>query len=84
MSASLNVALLQLAGHGADPQRALEIGTEACRRAAVEGADIALFPEIWQLSYEVWTDDEAVLQGRLDLAEPGRRPVRRALHPPGG
>jgi predicted amidohydrolase len=69
MADTLNVALLQLESPGADPQRALQAGTEACRSAAAAGADIALFPEVWQLGYEVWSDDEAERTARFALAE---------------
>jgi predicted amidohydrolase len=54
--ATLNVALLQLRSPGADPERALAEGDRACRRAATFGADIALFPELWQIGYQWWDD----------------------------
>lgn len=53
---SLTVALLQLLSPGADPDRALREGEKACREAARLGADIALFPEMWQIGY-AWSDD---------------------------
>ena len=31
------------------PERARETGARACRQAAALGADIALFPELWQI-----------------------------------
>jgi len=48
---SLRVALLQLRSPSADPQRALREGERACRDAAGLGADVALFPEMWQVGY---------------------------------
>jgi predicted amidohydrolase len=42
------VALLQLR---ASPGRELEVGLRACREAAARGADLALFPELWQVGY---------------------------------
>ena len=48
---SLNVALLQLRSPGADPERATREGEKACREAAQLGADLALFPEMWQIGY---------------------------------
>jgi predicted amidohydrolase len=42
------VALLQLP---AAPGRELEAGVQACREAAARGADVALFPELWQVGY---------------------------------
>ncbi|MGD0168019.1 MAG: carbon-nitrogen hydrolase family protein [Gaiellaceae bacterium] len=53
---SLTVALLQLRSPGVDPGRALCEGEKACREAARLGADIALFPEMWQIGY-AWSDD---------------------------
>lgn len=44
----LTVALLQLAP---EPTDYLTRGTEACRQAAATGADIALFPEMWNVGY---------------------------------
>jgi predicted amidohydrolase len=48
---SLTVALLQLKSRGADPAQALQDGERACRQAAALGADLALFPEMWQIGY---------------------------------
>lgn len=53
---TLTVALLQFRTPGADPERALREGEAACREAARLGADIALFPEMWQIGY-AWFDD---------------------------
>ena len=50
-AAELRVALLQLAGSGYDREASLERGLGACRRAAAEGADVALFPELWSTGY---------------------------------
>ena len=41
------VALLQMAGCGADRRAGSEKGEAFCRRAADAGADLALFPELW-------------------------------------
>ncbi len=53
----LRVALLQLRGAGYDRGESLERGSAACRRAAAEGADIALFPEMWSTGYAFPDDD---------------------------
>ncbi len=55
---TLTVALLQLRSPGADPDRALSEGEKACREAARLGADLALFPEMWQIGYAWWDDPE--------------------------
>jgi N-carbamoylputrescine amidase len=47
----LRVALLQMAGQGSDQAANLAKGEIACRQAAARGADIALFPEMWNIAY---------------------------------
>ncbi len=51
MTTPLRVALLQLAGHGFDQAANLAAGDAACRQARDLGADIALFPEMWNVAY---------------------------------
>jgi predicted amidohydrolase len=59
----LNVALLQMTPCGGDdPEANLSKGEAFCRRARVAGADIALFPEMWNVGYTFF-----------DRAEPGAR-----------
>jgi len=62
---SLTVALLQLRSPGPDPERALQEGERACREAAQLDADIALFPEMWQIGYAQW---EAAAKAREAFA----------------
>jgi N-carbamoylputrescine amidase len=45
------VALLQLAACGHDQAANLAKGEAACRRAAAMGAEVALFPEMWNVGY---------------------------------
>jgi predicted amidohydrolase len=54
----LRLALCQSASRG-DPQANLEKGLVVCSRAAEEGADIAILPEMWQIGYAPCPDDEA-------------------------
>lgn len=54
---SLAVALLQLRSPGPDPLRALREGERACRAAAGRGAELVLFPELWQLGYSACPDE---------------------------
>ena len=54
----LRLALCQSASSG-DPQANLEKGLALCSRAAEEGADIAILPEMWQIGYAPCPDDEA-------------------------
>lgn len=46
-----NVALLQLAS-AHTMEQALTIGLAACDKAKEQGADLALFPEMWQIGYQ--------------------------------
>jgi N-carbamoylputrescine amidase len=48
----LGVALLQIEAAAYDQAENLMRGERACRRAAALGADIALFPEMWNVGYE--------------------------------
>jgi predicted amidohydrolase len=50
------VALLQLLAAGNDQQANLLKGDKACRSAADLGADLALFPEMWNIGYYEWGD----------------------------
>lgn len=52
---SLKVALLQLLP-GSSLEENLRIGLEACQKAKEMGADIALFPEMWSVGYEIPED----------------------------
>jgi N-carbamoylputrescine amidase len=50
------VALLQLLAAGNDQDANLLKGDRACREAAGLGADLALFPEMWNIGYYEWGD----------------------------
>jgi len=49
--ARLKVALLQMVARGEDQAANLVKGEAFCRRAKETGADIALFPEMWNIGY---------------------------------
>lgn len=53
----LKIALLQILSEG-DP---LKTGMSACEKAAVMGADIALFPEMWNCGYDFTEDNVKAL-----------------------
>ncbi len=62
----LKIALLQMTSCGTDQEANKRKGEEFCRRAAGMGADIALFPEMWNIGYtaydpRVWEQDYAPL-----------------------
>ena len=63
----LRLALCQSASSG-DPQTNLEKGLALCSRAAEEGADIAILPEMWQIGYARCPDDEAGRARWQDMA----------------
>ena len=48
---TINVALLQMVACGNDQEANLSKGEAFCRRARDMGADIALFPEMWNIGY---------------------------------
>ena len=47
----VSVALLQTTPEEMNPKFNLEKGIEACRKAKALGADLALFPEMWNIGY---------------------------------
>jgi predicted amidohydrolase len=54
MMGMFRVALLQLLAVGNDQEANLLKGDKACREAAGLGADLALFPEMWNVGYYEW------------------------------
>jgi predicted amidohydrolase len=48
---TLTIALLQVAAHGYDQEANLRTGEAYCRTAAAMGADVVLFPEMWNIGY---------------------------------
>ena len=52
----LKIALLQIGSHRTDQKSNLEKGLKYCREAAGSGADIILFPEMWNIGYESFDD----------------------------
>lgn len=65
---ALTIALLQLPGSENDPDSNLRAGLRACRIAAERGADIAVFPEMWQLGYAPCPAEGPARQAWLDRA----------------
>ena len=51
--AILKIALLQMFAHGPDQEANLLKGEQFCRQAKEQGADIALFPEMWSNGYHI-------------------------------
>jgi len=47
----IKVALLQMTSYGEDQSANERKGEEFCRNASKIGADIALFPEMWNIGY---------------------------------
>ena len=54
----IQVALLQMAAGGSDQDANGAKGAEYCRRASEMGADIALFPEMWNIGHTRCPPDE--------------------------
>jgi predicted amidohydrolase len=55
--AQLRVALLQMSPCGSDQDANCAKGDSFCREAARQGADVALFPEMWNIGYSSYTPD---------------------------
>ncbi len=57
----LNIALLQISPHEST-QDNLIVGLSACERARQHGADLVLFPELWQVGYqkELFISEDAI------------------------
>ena len=53
----LKIALLQMASHGTDQEANKRKGEAYCRRAREMGADIALFPEMWNIGYTAYASE---------------------------
>ena len=62
------IALLQMVSHGLDQAANLEKGEAFCRKAAHAGADLALFPELWNVGYTL--GDPAVWAGAITRDHP--------------
>ena len=58
MMGIVKVALLQMTSCGAGQRANLEKGEKFCREAQAMGADIALFPEMWNVGYSFFRQDE--------------------------
>ena len=54
---TFRVALLQMTSYGYDQDANLAKGVEFCRRAKAMGADLALFPEMWNIGYTSFCPD---------------------------
>lgn len=57
MKSLVKVALLQLLSHADDQVANLKKGDAYCRKAKEQGADIALFPEMWNIGYTPFHQD---------------------------
>lgn len=56
MSNKLKIALLQISPFKTDQRGNLLKGDRYCRKAKEEDADIILFPEMWNIGYEIFID----------------------------
>ena len=59
----LKVAFLQILP-GKNAEENLRIGIEACKEAKIQGADIALFPEMWSVGYQ-FSHNKDALRGQV-------------------
>lgn len=68
---TVKVALLQMAACGADQEANLVKGELFCRQARQQGADIALFPEMWNIGYSFYDGDRERWQAQAVGQEDG-------------
>jgi N-carbamoylputrescine amidase len=72
---ALRVALLQMVPYGSDQEANLAKGEVFCRHARDMGADIALFPEMWNIGYSGYAPTNAEPETDLwrapELWQPG-------------
>lgn len=68
----VTVALLQLRAAGRDLDANLERGLRACRDAKAMGADLALFPEMWSVGYDLHEGEASgeLMSLAIDLGDP--------------
>lgn len=71
------VALLQLLPEETQEGN-LQKGLEACRRAKAMGADLALFPEVWNIGYRLEQPPEALAEAAIGLEGPFLQAFRGA------
>lgn len=57
MSNNIKIALLQIISNTDDQEANLQKGDAYCRQAKEQGADIALFPEMWNIGYTPFNQD---------------------------
>lgn len=71
----LKIALLQIASFGMDGENNLNKGIEAFKKVKDLGADLALFPEEWNIGYSFFYDiilsahnrSKKICQGRISI-----------------
>ena len=66
---NIQVALLQQLPE-ADLEGNRKKGEVVCRRAKAMGADIAVFPEMWSIGYQLEADAEAMQQKAISREHP--------------
>ncbi|TDC79215.1 carbon-nitrogen hydrolase family protein [Streptomyces hainanensis] len=64
----MRIALVQWRAAEAAPEENLRRGLAACERAAELGADLVVFPELWQTGYAPCPEDAAGARAWADLA----------------
>ena len=65
----ITIALLQMTACGDDQDANLAKGEAFCRRAREMGADVALFPEMWNVGYTFYDPWHGLLTSP-DVEEP--------------
>lgn len=71
----LNIALLQMLPVEFDIQKNIDIGSAFCRKAAKEGADLAVFPEMFSIGYPTPHNDNNSFEIWHQVAFKGQKPI---------
>ena len=67
----LTIALLQMTSNGSDQDVNLAKGEAFCRQAHEMGADIALFPEMWNIGHSFFDPREPQARARWQAQRSG-------------
>ena len=66
---NINIGILQILPSQLQEEN-LKKGIDACRKVKVKGADIIVFPEMWNIGYEISQDPQELNKKAIDINSP--------------
>lgn len=63
---NINIGILQILPNTSQDDN-LKKGIDACRKAKAKGADIIVFPEMWNIGYEISQDPQELNKKAIDI-----------------